>query len=147
MGMRKLLTAWDNKEETAEYATGEVRDSTGATAATPTLNRRSGVNTTVSTDSIPNSDKNVKQFSLRDSDGNTLSEQQAEYFKDSKIRDEDGNLLVVYHGSDADFTVFDKTKGRAILPKILSVKCAIEIELSLHCLQSVVNYIYLRYSE
>lgn len=34
-------------------------------------------------------------------------------FADSKVRDEDGELLKVYHGSDADFTVFDKTKGRA----------------------------------
>ncbi len=34
-------------------------------------------------------------------------------FADSKVRDEDGKLLKVYHGTDADFTVFDKTKGRA----------------------------------
>ena len=31
----------------------------------------------------------------------------------SKIRDEDGKLLKVYHGSEEDFTVFDRTKGRA----------------------------------
>ena len=31
----------------------------------------------------------------------------------SKIVDEDGKPLVVYHGTDADFTVFDKTKGRS----------------------------------
>ena len=31
----------------------------------------------------------------------------------SKIVDENGEPLVVYHGSDADFDVFDKTKGRA----------------------------------
>lgn len=48
-----------------------------------------------------------------DSAGNKLTKEQAEYFKDSKVRDENGNLLVVYHGSNADFTVFDKTKGRA----------------------------------
>lgn len=47
-----------------------------------------------------------------DSEGNELTNEQQEYFKDSKIRDEDGNLLVVYHGSYEDFTVFDKTKGR-----------------------------------
>ncbi len=45
--------------------------------------------------------------SSRDSEDNTLSEQQAEYFKDSKVRDADGNLLVVYHGTpNATFTVF-----------------------------------------
>lgn len=48
-----------------------------------------------------------------DSAGNELTNEQQEYFKDSKVRDENGNLLVVYHGSNADFTVFDKTKGRA----------------------------------
>ena len=34
-------------------------------------------------------------------------------FAKSKIRDENGNLLKVYHGTDSDFTVFDKTKGRS----------------------------------
>jgi len=43
-----------------------------------------------------------------DSNGNRLSEEQIEFFKDSKIRDEDGNLLVVYHGTpNQGFTVFD----------------------------------------
>lgn len=41
-----------------------------------------------------------------DSDGNSLSLEQAEYFKDSKVRDENGNLLVVYHGSEAVFNEF-----------------------------------------
>lgn len=40
-----------------------------------------------------------KQFSDRDSDGNTLTAEQMEYFKDSKVRDAEGNLLVVYHGT------------------------------------------------
>lgn len=31
----------------------------------------------------------------------------------SKIVDEDGKPLIVYHGTDADFTVFDRTKSRA----------------------------------
>ncbi len=34
-------------------------------------------------------------------------------FADSKIRDEDGKLLPVYHGTSEQFTVFDRTKGRA----------------------------------
>lgn len=48
-----------------------------------------------------------------DSDGTELSEKQVEYFADSKIRNEDGQLVAVYHGSDADFTVFDRSKTRA----------------------------------
>lgn len=34
----------------------------------------------------------------KDSDGNTLTPEQAEFFRDSKVRDESGKLLVVYHG-------------------------------------------------
>ena len=60
----------------------------------------------------PTADVDVR-YSLSDSDGKTLTSEQAEYFKNSKIRDEDGNLLKVYHGTEADFTVFDKTKGRS----------------------------------
>lgn len=60
---------------------------------------------------IPGTDT---KFSLDvDSDGNKLTQQQAEYFKNSKVRDEDGNLLKVHHGTSESFTVFDKTKGRA----------------------------------
>ncbi len=33
----------------------------------------------------------------------------------SKIVDENGKPLVVYHGTDADFTVFDRTKGRSTM--------------------------------
>ncbi len=43
----------------------------------------------------------------RDSAGNKLSPEQSEYFKDSKVRDENGNLLVMYHGTpNAGFTQF-----------------------------------------
>ena len=55
------------------------------------------------------------RFSLKDSEGRNLTKAQQEYFKDSKVLDEDGNLLVVYHGTDADFTVFDRTKGRSTM--------------------------------
>lgn len=53
------------------------------------------------------------ELSRKDSDGNSLSAGQQDYFKDSKIRDDDGNLLVVYHGTSENFTVFDRTKSRA----------------------------------
>lgn len=49
-----------------------------------------------------------KRYSLKDSTGKTLTKAQQEYFKDSKVRDENGNLLVMYHGtSQGGFTVFD----------------------------------------
>ena len=59
------------------------------------LNRQS-----VSEDKIPQDGDNVKsQFSLSDSNGNQLTQEQNEFFKDSKVRDDNGNLKVMYHGT------------------------------------------------
>ena len=63
------------------------------------------------TGNIPEYDDSLSQFlySDRDSDGNELSKEQQEFFKDSKVRDEKGKLLVVYHGtSKADFNEFKR---------------------------------------
>lgn len=58
--------------------------------------------------SIPQTNKkDNEKFSLKDSDGRELSKAQQEYFKDSKIRDESGRLLTLYHQTGNDFTVFD----------------------------------------
>lgn len=43
--------------------------------------------------------------------GRLLSPEQEEFFKDSVIRDANGNLKPMYHGSTSKFTVFDKNKG------------------------------------
>lgn len=57
------------------------------------------------------SGKDIK-FSLKDSKGRTLTEGQQEYFKDSKVRDENGNLLVMYRGDSENITVFDRKKSK-----------------------------------
>jgi len=50
-----------------------------------------------------------QKFSLSDNAGKQLTAEQQEYFKDSKVRDKDGNLMVMYHGSqNAGFHVFDQ---------------------------------------
>lgn len=43
----------------------------------------------------------------KDNQGRTLTKEQQEYFKDSKVRDENGNLLTMYHGSENEFNIFD----------------------------------------
>lgn len=50
------------------------------------------------------------RYSSRDSAGNALTEAQQRYFADSQVRDEDGNLIPVYHRTDGDFTVFQRGK-------------------------------------
>lgn len=62
-----------------------------------------------------NEDIRYSYSDREDSDGNKLTTEQESFFEKSKIRDENGNLLVVYHGTDEDFTVFDKTKGRSTM--------------------------------
>ena len=49
------------------------------------------------------------QYSLSDNQGRTLTKEQQEYFKDSKVRDDDGNLLVMYHGSQSKFNEFNSS--------------------------------------
>ena len=49
----------------------------------------------------------VSKNAAKDNQGRQLSQNQQEYFKDSKIRDKDGNLKVMYHGTEGDFNVFD----------------------------------------
>lgn len=50
------------------------------------------------------------QFSHRDQ---TDTPEFKKWFGDSKVVDENGNPLIVYHGTDAAFNAFDMTKGRA----------------------------------
>ena len=64
----------------------------------------------------PNSEsKNINFGDLKysskvahDSEGSPLSKAQEKYFKDSKVRDADGNLLMVYHGTPNTFNIFNK---------------------------------------
>ena len=53
------------------------------------------------------SNEENKKFSLKDNKGNELTKGQQEYFKNSKVRDGEGNLMVMYHGTpNGNFTVF-----------------------------------------
>ena len=110
-----LLTGWNN-DKTAANAIGEVHDSTDATTVTPTRTRRNG-DATVSNNSISEKSKKSNtqnpnmRFMMYDSTGEELTEGQQSYFADSKIRDADGRLKVMYRGGAGDFTVFDRKKS------------------------------------
>ncbi len=57
----------------------------------------------------PTESQKGKKFALpdTDSDGGRLTAEQREFFNNSAIVDADGKLLKMYHGTAADFTVFD----------------------------------------
>ena len=65
-----------------------------------------------------NGEKVNKKYALSskmDSEGRVLSAEQQRYFADSKVTDNDGNLLVVYHNTKKKFNVFnDKYMGTGI---------------------------------
>lgn len=50
----------------------------------------------------------------KDNLGRYMSPEQTEFFKDSKIRDEEGRLMTFYHGSSCEFDAFDLSKIRAV---------------------------------
>lgn len=52
---------------------------------------------------------NNSSFS-KDNQGRTLTKQQKDYFKDSKLRDKNGNLKVFYHGASQKINIFDKNR-------------------------------------
>ncbi len=76
---------------------------------------KSAAGSGVSTQSVAQSNDKVKHsvsgtenILFEDSNGRKLSQGQVEYFKDSKVRDKNGNLKIMYHGtSRGGFTVFD----------------------------------------
>ena len=96
-------------EETEPFKTGESSakdvDTGGAASSAESVSENGG---------------NVKpktRYSVEDetdSAGRKLTMQQREYFKDSKVRDEDGRLKSVYHATYDTFTVFDHNKLGAL---------------------------------
>lgn len=61
---------------------------------------------------IPPVLKEVEMSKQKDSAGNNLSVAQAEFFKNSKIRDSKGNLSILYHGStEMEIETFDPDLG------------------------------------
>ena len=82
------------------------------------LNQNPFANDSIS-DDLVKSQEEFKESSrsavtnFEDSSGRKLSEKQAAYFKNSKVRDENGRLLVVYHGTDAEFDQFELSKAGA----------------------------------
>lgn len=93
----------------------ETRIEQGRNSKESTRNK-SGIDSGVRAERTSSMSNNKIEY---DSKGNKLSKSQQEFFKDSKVRDEKGNLLVMYHGTEANvgipeefwFTVFDIDKS------------------------------------
>lgn len=103
-----FVSALNGNEETA-YSIGNIQKRKKPTTGNGSSARESSAlnGGRLSENSVLQNGENVKRYSLKtDSEGRELTEQQQEYFKDSEVRDEDGRLIPVYHGSQAQFTEF-----------------------------------------
>lgn len=128
----KNNSVWEATLNVANSANGEKilydiypikqkeRGAAVTSATSPLSGKRNKISSSTNIIST-NAEKSQEKFSLKtnvvDSDGNNLSEAQAEFFKDSKVRDEDGNLLKVYHGTNSGFTVFNRGEKNGQLGK------------------------------
>lgn len=90
-------------------ATFEIKKEEPSTTAT-TGNPIGDIHEDSSESMVAQDDGTVKHTD-RDSEGKKLTEGQLAYFQNSKIRDEEGNLMVMYRGGHDEFTVFDRKKS------------------------------------
>lgn len=99
-----LKSAWITKTKQS------ISSTVNANALTSTSETKGSMNS-VSDNSISKIDGKVnKKYALSsktDSEGRILSAEQQKFFADSKVVDENGNLLVVYHNTKSNFNVFD----------------------------------------
>ena len=118
-----------SKEEAAFNAPGQSKNSSGSTSSTLSIAQMMEAikvcfPNNLSADVAEHlgyerdkSDLEGQRYSLSvDSEGRSLTKEQQDYFKDSKIVDENGALLTLYHGTEAEaFTTFN-TKGVWLTP-------------------------------
>lgn len=94
-----------------------IKATVGNTTSQNVRGRRSAVASTTNNvaQAAQNSNKNTIKHSLSvDNEGNTLTQEQAEFFKDSKVRDKEGRLMVMHHGTNSyGFDVFDIKKAKS----------------------------------
>ena len=103
-------------EQKKKSSTGKIPQSTSTANNIPQSNNNVNSNISSATKySIPINKNNTQELNNSsisfDNKGRKLSKEQQEYFKNSKVRDENGNLKVMYHGTKNDFTIFDINKS------------------------------------
>ena len=111
----ELLIAQGSNNVATFYDIVKIKESNSTSNNTQAAGRSNAL----SDNSISkNSEKVNKKYALSskmDSEGRVLSAEQQKYFADSKVTDNDGNLLVVYHGTNNDFYTFDSGRvGKGI---------------------------------
>ena len=68
---------------------------------------------TSSMDNVSQTEQKSTEKSQKDNKGRVVTKATQDFLSDSQIRDESGNIKTMYHGSPAQFTVFDKKKAKS----------------------------------
>lgn len=103
------LSIGNNGTIATVYNVGKIEGSVPPSAKVIAVVGSKPLGETLSLNDIPQESDSVKpEFSLSDTDGRQLSQEQQDFFKESVVRDESGNLKVMYHGtSRGGHTMFD----------------------------------------
>lgn len=91
--------------ETKQTTTQETKDKSVVEVESNTQEKAESVQ------EIEDTTKAEKRSLSEDNNGRKLSEEQIEFFEDSVVRDEEGRLLTLYHGTRADFNVFESDRA------------------------------------
>ena len=96
-----VIVRYDQDGKRYLYDIVNIKKDNSPTTYTPSNDSYRMNEGVLSNTNILNSNQNVKRSNIKnyDSNGNKLSAAQQEYFKNSKVRDDDGNLMPMYHGS------------------------------------------------
>jgi hypothetical protein len=111
----ELLIAQGSNNVATFYDIVKIKESNSTSNNTQVAGRSNAL----SANSISkNGEKVNKKYALSskmDSEGRVLSAEQQKFFADSKVVDENGNLLTVYHGTNNEFYTFDSGRvGKGI---------------------------------
>lgn len=114
------LALKDNKtvkaSPTNEHSQSEPFNSVGNAFTAPIISQNSDLSSGSAKNSAENNISVLEggtKLSISDSNGKELTKGQQEFFIDSKVRDKNGNLKVMYHGTNESFTTFDKSKAKS----------------------------------
>lgn len=99
------------REELFAYISGDIHEGTNEALLRPMFRDFDAVR--AAWEQLVEENSGKVRFSLKftDSQGRNLTAEQQEFFRDSVIRDDQGRLMVMYHGTrNGGFTVFDGGK-------------------------------------
>lgn len=116
--IHEICDAEGNYIQMAAESFNKKISSTNFVEPTSTVSAADGItpNTSIRPDSEDVKNETVKSSmrrnSDRDSNGSQLSDGQQTYFAESKVRDSNGQLMVMYRGDASDVTVFDRKRSK-----------------------------------